>query len=198
MENNLLQTLDHAYKAITHLNEVEKCFPEERTFSETLLRLQQLAANTIQERETLLLEKAREQTSYQYNWSWWAYPSEQKEGKYPVEISPSGDWHEFEIDAITAACKDPCLHHNSKDFYVCLLRTRSEYPGLLGFSLKYCMAPWTRDGALPSVGSKIDPRVYRNSMNMLDAVYAALEESKSFDVWDGPSGVNFILLQINQ
>jgi hypothetical protein len=58
------------------------------------------------------------------------------------------------------------------------------------------MTPWTPDGALPTVGPKIDPKLYGHSMNMLDAVYAAYEEYEMFDVWDGPSGVDFILMEI--
>ena len=145
-------------------------------------------------REYLLLKQARKDSSMQFRWSWWSYPISQTEDGRPRQEASSQEWHEYQIDAVTEACKDPCLCFRRDRFYVCLLTTDCPTPDSVKYHLYHCMAPWTKDGTLPTVGLALHPSHYGESEVSIDAVYKAHAEYATFDKWDGPSGVEFITM----
>jgi hypothetical protein len=193
----LEQALGHSKQAIARLKALHRCYPGEVTdFEESVTRLQGVIKFLADQREALLLEEARKESTLQYQWSWWLYPRERKETSVPSLVACSPTWYDYQIDAVTAACKDPRAKYNREEFHVLRLRTRSELPDVNGpLFLYYCMTPWTGDGALPSVSSPVHPSHYGDSLKVTDAVYAAHEEYKTFDKWDGPQGMEFILME---
>jgi len=193
----LERSVDNAKQAIARLKALHRCYPEEVTdFGESVTRLQGVIKFLADQREVLLLEEARKESTLQYQWSWWLYPRDRQENCVPSLVACSPTWYDYQIDAVTAACKDPSVKFNREEYYVCQLRTRSELPDTSGpLFLYHCMTPWRKDGQIPLVGSPVHPTHYGDSLSVMDAVYAAHKEYKTFDKWDGPSGVEFILLE---
>ena len=180
----------HLLKALAHLSQC----PQESEIKEMVLILRGKASSLRDQRESLLLTQARKNSTLQYRWSWWAYPVR---GTGPPSLAAFClRWYDYQIDAVTAACKDPCLKRSRDVFYVCQLQTRSEFPDVAGPLVLYdCMAPWTEDGDLPMIGTPEHPVSRGESSDIREAVYAAHERFKDCDEWDRPSGIKFILLE---
>ena len=180
-------------RAVADLKKIKSVCPE-IIVGDMVNSLIDLSIHLKTRREELLLKQTRKESSMRYRWSWWSYPIPQERDSRPRWEASSEEWHEYQIDAVTAACKDPCLKRSREVFYVYLLMPDCPTPDSVKYHLYHCMAPWTKDGALPSVGSPIHPSHYRESEASIDAVYKAHAEYATFDKWDGPSGVEFITM----
>ena len=180
----------HLLKTVAHLSQC----PEEIELSKIMNTLRKKIASLREEREELLLKDARKESSLMYQWSWWAYPKDRK--NLPCLLSCSPKWYDYQIDAVAAACKDPCLKRSREIFYVCQLRTWSREPDVVGpLVLCECMAPWQGNGQIPLMGMQMHPVAKEGSATVQDAIYIAHDKFKNCDEWDGPSGIKFILLE---
>ena len=186
------QILNHSLAAIGHL----ECCPKEPQIQDVLSTLRKEVRYWREQREVLLLNVARMESSLQYQWSWWVYSTDRRKGCIPGLTFSCPIWYDYQIDAVTDACKAPLLKHSRDVFYVCQLRTRSREQDIAGPLAFYdCMAPWTEDGELPTVGTQLHPFSRGDCANITDALYAAHEEFEDSVEWDGSSGIKFILLE---
>ena len=184
-ERELERILMHLFKAVAHLDHCPGDEKLDRTIASLRKRIDTLKAK----REELLLKEAREESQLQYRWSWWAYP--EKRGNLPSLLGFSPTWHDYRVDAVNAACKGRTFRWKRGLFYVCHLQTRAEGADVL--SVTECMTPWKDNGQLPLVAMQTHPM--QEGASMSDAVYAAREQFKYCDEWDGPQGMKFILLE---
>ena len=188
-EQELERILRHLLKAVAHMTHCDG----EDDLDDTVSRLRKKIRTLRKQREELLLKEARKESTLQYQWSWWAYPKDRKQ--LPCLASCSPRWYDYQIDAVTSACKDPCLKRSREVFYVCQLRTRSAEPDVAGpLSLYDCMAPWEGNGQLPMVGMQVHPVSKEESSTVQDAIYEARKKFEGCE-WDGPSGIQFILFE---
>ena len=187
--------LQHISRAVASIKSAERIFPEHISLPDSKKQLVQLFENFVKQREQLLLENARKKTSLCYQWSWWAYPiNKNEESSFPREIASSPIWYEFEIDAVTVACKDPCLVRMKDSFYVLVLNSFPQSSGKECFLIRHCMTPWKGDGQLPIIGMGTEDCRFSDQSNTLDEIYLAYQKSLNCDEWDGPSRKKFFLL----
>ena len=188
-EEEIQQILFRLLEAIKHL----MCCPNDEELDGIRSCLQRKIESLRDQRERLLLKQARRESSLRYQWSWWAYPKNRS--FLPCLVSGSSTVYNYQIDAVTAACRDPCLKRSRDVFYVCQLRTSSPEADVAGpLSLYDCKAPWRGDGQLPTVGMQVHPVSAEESSTVQDAIYAAREK---FEVRTGDeaSGIQFILFE---
>ena len=100
-------------------------------------------------------------------------------------------WHEYRIEAVSAACRERNFDSKEGLFYVCYLQSRALGSEVL--AVTECMTPWKGDGQIPLMGLRTGP--VGEGASATDAVYAAREEYRDCDEWDGPQGMKFILLE---
>ena len=156
--------------------------------------LQDLPQHLAGRREKLLRKWRYGDVHLRYRWSWWTYPLPRTPGTRPRRVAGSRGWYESQIDALAAACKDPCLKRSREVFHVCILWSSSPAPEMVERLLYHCMAPWKKDGSLPLVGSPMHPSHHGELEAFKDAVYKAHAEYASFDKCDCPCGVEFIAI----
>ena len=187
MEKQIQEVLGEADKAIERLDGMRQFWPG--GFEEVVSGLKKMREEAKGEWERRMLERAREETSLQYQWSWWAYPT--KRDKLPYMLSCSPEWHDYMIDAVHTACKDPCLKRSRRVFYVCLMRTRSSVPDAAGpLCLYECTAPWKGGALIPEIGERLHPVAGGDTAKVSDAIYEARDKMK-----DQSEGIRFILLE---
>lgn len=166
--------------------------------SEAVALIEKTREKLVNDKQQLLIEKEKSHkkktSSYSYQWSWWYYVRTRLETDFPTCLKSSVVKYDCEIDAIMAACAayEPVKCHR-KHIQVLHLRKISEDSNEKDFVVKYGEMP-LNDGGIPHVSEPLK-NIYKNSPDMLEAVYDVYKESLTWDTWDGPRGAQFIVLE---
>ena len=191
--NKLSKAIQSTQTALSELELVQTHLECEDLMS-ALRRVRRLNELLVAKKKSLLVAAERKTSPYQFQWSWWLYEKNRTETSFPWRVQTSSAWHNYEIDAVMAACTAFKLGNNRQHFPVHDIQQRTAFPSELGFAIKHCEIPYGNDGSIPTMTPPLS-RIYDKSSDMMDAIYAVYKESLTWDQPDGPKGPEFIVLE---
>lgn len=140
------------------------------------------------------LEKARKEYSHLYRYLWWFYPKKMTERTQPQQLTCTSKWYMHWIDTVDAAAthglENNMLFHRDDGFYVLELQS----PGA-EIKLFEARTPLDKHGCLPSYTAPFPDSLFVGCDDTIDMLYRLKAELDTYDQWDGPAGVQFIILE---